>query len=316
LFEKLRKNWLLFGFGSAIAGLAIFWFLTIPRVVDASELPKHTVDLENGRYMFYAGGCASCHARKGATGKELLEMAGGRELKTPFGSFFAPNISPDPEFGIGGWSDADFVTAMVKGTSPEGKHYFPSFPFASYQNMKLTDILDLKGFMDTLPAVKTPNKEHDLPLIFSWRRGLGLWKLLFMGNSVAIYDDGMDKVMRRGAYLVQGPAHCSECHTPRNFLGGPDRSRYFAGAPAPDGKGFVPNLTPDKTGMASWSESDIAYSLESGFTPDFDTFGSTMAEVQTNMAKLTGKDRQAIARYLKSLKAIKTVKPKKPKKPD
>ncbi len=316
MFEKIRKNWLLFGFFSIFAGLAIFWFLTIPKVVDASELPKHTVDLQNGRYMFYAGGCASCHAIKGAVGKELLEMAGGRELKTSFGSFFVPNISPDPEYGIGGWSDADFVTAMVKGTSPDGKHYFPSFPYPSYQNMKLTDILDLKGFMDTLPAVKSVVKEHDLPLIFSWRRGLGLWKLMFMGNSVAVYNDGMDKVTRRGAYLVQGPAHCSECHTPRNFLGGPDRSRYFAGGPAPTGKGWIPNMTPDKTGIGDWSESDIAYSLESGFTPEFDTFGSTMAAVQTNTAKLTSKDRLAIARYLKSLKAIRTVKVQKPKKPD
>ncbi|VAV86754.1 Putative diheme cytochrome c-553 [hydrothermal vent metagenome] len=313
---KIKKNWLLFGFCSALAGLAIFWFLTIPKQVDASELPKYTVDVENGRYMFYAGGCASCHAKKGAVGKELLEMVGGKELKTPFGSFFVPNISPDVQHGIGGWSDADFVTAMVKGTSPDGKHYFPSFPYASYQNMKLTDILDLKAFMDTLPAISSEVKDHELPLIFSWRRGLGLWKLLFMKNSVAVYDNGMDDVTKRGAYLVQGPAHCSECHTSRNFLGGPDRSRFLAGGPAPEGKGFIPNLTPDKTGIGSWSQADIAYSLESGFTPDFDTFGSTMAEVQVNMAKLTKQDRQAIARYIKSLKAIKTVKVEKPKKPD
>ncbi len=308
MFAKIRKNWLLLGVCGLVTGLAIFWLLTIPKTVDASELPKHTVDLENGRYMFYAGGCASCHAKAGAKGKEQLLLVGGKELKTPFGSFFVPNISPDPEHGIGGWTDAEFVTAMIKGTSPDGKHYFPSFPFASYQNMKITDILDLKAFLDTVPAVKSTVKDHDLPLIFSWRRGLGMWKLLFMGNSKAVYNDSMDKVVKRGAYLVQGPAHCSECHTPRNVLGGPDRSRFLGGGPAPEGKGSIPNLTPHKTGIGDWSEVDIAYSLESGFTPEFDSFGGTMAEVQTNTAKMTKEDRTAIARFLKSLKPVNYIK--------
>ena len=299
------------GLGGFIAGLSVFWYLTIPAVTLAGQLPDHKANLKNGEYMFYAGGCASCHAKHGSKGKAQLVLGGGKELKTPFGSFFVPNISSDRETGIGGWSDADFVTAMTKGTSPSGKHYFPAFPFASYQNMKLTDILDLKGFLDTLPAANSKVKDHDLPLVFSWRRGLGFWKLMFMGNSKAVFDDGMDKTTQRGAYLVQGPAHCGECHTPRNILGGPDRSRYLGGGPAPEGKGTIPNLTPHKTGIGGWSQEDIAYSLESGFTPEFDSFGGSMAEVQTNTAKMTKADREAIAKYLKSLNPVVLVRKKK-----
>ncbi len=296
-----------------IVGGAVFFWLTQPSRIEAAALPNHQPDVANGEVMFHAGGCASCHAtpqglardgRKACDNpkyEDARKLGGGRCLKTPFGTFFVPNISPDRENGIGRWSMADFVTAMKKGVSPDGRHYYPAFPYTSYQRMRTEDIMDLKAFIDTLPAVKTRAPDHDLPLIFSFRRGLGLWKLLFLDGRTFTPDPKASPAINRGAYLVQGPGHCGECHTPRNIFGAMDETRALSGAPDPEGKGFVPNITPHKTGIGAWSAKDIAYALKTGFTPEFDSFGGSMVKVQENMAKLSEADRQAIAAYLKSL---------------
>src|SRR5258708_38207447 len=135
----------------AAIGLAVFWFVTIPPTVTASALGPHTPNLENGKTMFYAGGCASCHATPNQEDKTRL--GGGLGLKSPFGTFYAPNISSDPKDGIGKWTEAEFVTAMTKGTSPNGQHYYPAFPFTSYQKAKPDDLRDLFAHLKTLPAV-------------------------------------------------------------------------------------------------------------------------------------------------------------------
>jgi mono/diheme cytochrome c family protein len=228
-------------------------------------------------------------------------LAGGAALKTPFGTFHAPNISPDREAGIGGWSTLDFVNAMTRGISPGGRHYYPAFPYTSYQRMRLTEVVDLKAFLDTLSPATTRPPGHELPFPFNIRRGLGLWKLLHLDGKPFGPDPAADEIVNRGKYLVEGPGHCGECHTPRDGFGGLDRSRWLAGGPNPEGKGRVPNITPHADGLADWSEDDIAYALETGFTPEFDSLGSSMADVQLNMAHLPATDRQAIARYLKSV---------------
>lgn len=307
----LRK--LVWAGGLAVLGAGVFFLLTRPSHIDATALPKHTPDIANGQYMFHAGGCASCHATPLADGSSKSSactnpkyrderlLGGGRCLKTSFGTFYVPNISPDKTAGIGTWSMADFVTAMKKGVSPDGRHYYPAFPYTSYQHMSDKDLMDLKAFIDTLPPVKTKVPDHDLPLVFSYRRGLGLWKLLFLDGKPFTPVPGASDLINRGAYLVQGPGHCGECHTPRNLLGGMQEDRAYSGAPNPEGKGFIPNITPHKTGLGAWSTNDIAYSLKTGFTPEFDSFGGSMVKVQENMAKLTKEDRLAIATYLKSL---------------
>ncbi len=287
----------------AVIGLAIFFFLTQPKTIAEAAISGLTGDVKRGEYMFYASGCASCHAAPGAKGDEKLKLAGGHEFKTPFGTFYAPNVSPDPKHGIGGWTTAQFVNAVMRGVSPEGSHYYPSFPFMSYQRMEVSDVVDLKAYMDTLPPVAGDAPDHDLPLPFRLRRGLGLWKLLFMDYEPFKPDPNASEKINRGAYLVNGPAHCGECHTPRNFIGGPNTGLLLAGGPSPEGDGVIPNLTPHEDGLKSWSESDIAYSLESGFMPDYDSFGGTMVAVQENMAKLTKADRDAMAAYLKSIPA-------------
>jgi mono/diheme cytochrome c family protein len=287
-----------------------FYALTAPRPIDAAALPEHTPDPENGERIFHAGGCASCHSAPAgeecdaAKTGDKRALAGGRCLKTRFGTFYAPNISPDPQAGIGGWSEADFVNAMLRGIAPSGAHYYPAFPYTSYRRMRVRDVLDLKAFLDTLPAVKSEVPAHDLAWPYRLRRGVGLWKRLYLDGEQFSPDPDKSEKLNRGAYLVEGPGHCGECHTPRDALGGLRTERKLAGAPSPEGEGRVPNITPHESGIGDWSEADIAYALESGFTPSFDTFGGRMVAVQENMAQLPDADRAAIAAYLKSLPPV------------
>lgn len=284
-----------------VLGLGVFWYLTMPQQLAEGDLPQHTADAERGQYIFAAGGCSSCHAAPDAKGEDKLLLAGGHRFETEFGTFVAPNISPDPTAGIGSWTPLEFVNAVSRGVSPGGAHYYPAFPYTSYARAKLTDVLDLKAYMDTLPPVAEAAPENEVGFPFNVRRGLGLWKLLFADFKTFEDDPSDSEQVNRGAYLVNALGHCGECHTPRNLLGGIDRTKAFAGAPNPDGKGFIPNITPHPDGLGNWSAGDIAYALESGFTPDFDSLGGSMAAVVENTSKLTAQDRDAIAAYLKSV---------------
>ncbi len=293
-----------------IIAAVVLWFLTAPRTLAAGDLPDHTPDLANGETMFWAGGCESCHAAPGATGDDLLKLAGGLAMKTPFGTFNVPNISPDEKTGIGSWSTADFVTALKLGVGKNGRHLYPAFPYTSYQRMKVEDIIDLKAFLDTLPPVDNVVPDHDLPFPFNIRRGLGLWQLVYAENGTFAPDPQASDQINRGAYLVEAPGHCGECHTPRNVAGAMIASRAFSGGPAPEGDGWIHNITPDpETGIGSWSESDLLTLFKTGFTPSFDSVGGAMAAVQRNLAMLSDEDLEAIAAYLKSLPPIVSEKP-------
>ncbi|MEJ1161139.1 c-type cytochrome [Prosthecomicrobium sp. N25] len=286
----------------ALAAGAVVWILTAPKPLAAAALPAHKADPANGERVFWTGGCASCHAAKGAKDADRLKLGGGQAFATPFGTFYAPNISPDPVAGIGRWSELDLVNAMQRGVSPEGRHYYPAFPYGSYVRMKTEDVVDLAAFLKSLPAVSEPSKPHDLPFPFNIRRGLGLWKLLYLDPApvTALAPDAPAEI-QRGRHIVEGAGHCGECHTPRNAIGGPDRSRWLAGAKALEGDGKIPNITPDTSALGGWSAKDIAYYLESGLTPDGDSVGGPMATVVDNMAKLPAEDRNAIAAYLKAV---------------
>jgi len=283
-----------------VIGAAVFWFLTIPLRVDASALSSHTPDLDNGRTMFLAGGCASCHA---ANQEERTNLGGGVALKSPFGTFYSPNISPHPADGIGKWTEADFVTAMWKGTSPDGGHYYPAFPYTSYQRMREADVRDLFAYLKTLPAVPGKVRDHDLPLPLRLRRGLGLWKFLFLDGRKFEPDPSKSPQWNRGAYLVNAPGHCAECHSPRNLLGGIIADRRFAGGPDPEGSdGQIPNIT--QAGIGDYSEQDIAQVLETGDLPDGDSVGGRMRAVVRNTSELAPQDRAAMAAYVKSLPPV------------
>lgn len=291
------KKFAIYGLGTVILGSAVAWVLTAPRHIAPEVLAGIVPDLDRGAYVYTAGGCASCHAGEDGNGETL---SGGMAFETAFGTFYAPNISSDPTQGIGGWSPTDLANAMLHGTSPDGEHYYPAFPYTSFAKIDPADVVSLHAYMMTLPASQTPNKAHDVEFPFNIRRTLGGWKLLY-GSSAGdwvVTDPNMTEEDLKGRYLVEALAHCGECHTPRSALGGMDRSNWLAGAPNPSGKGKIPNITP---AALSWSEEDIAYYLESGFTPEFDSAGGHMAHVVDNFAKLDADDRQAVAQYLKRI---------------
>jgi mono/diheme cytochrome c family protein len=296
----MLRRFLLVVIIAGLIGLGAFWVLTIPAIVPASALSAYTPNLDNGKTMFFAGGCAGCHATPGQEDKTRL--GGGLGLKSPFGTFYVPNISPDPKDGIGNWTEAHFVTALWKGTSPNEQHYFPALPYTSYQRMKLEDVRDLFAYMKTLPPVAGRIRGHDLRSPFNIRRGVGLWKLLFLDGKPFEPDPRKSAQWNRGAYLVNGPGHCAECHSPRNVAGAIIESQRFAGGPNPDGEGWIPNIT--QKGLADWSEKDIAYMLETGMTPDGDSVGSSMTEVVRNCSQLSAEDHAAIAAYVKSLPPV------------
>lgn len=287
-----------------LAGIACFWFLTIPQRVAADTLPSHKPDLDNGRSMFVAGGCASCHA---PSKEERTKLGGGVALHSPFGTFYAPNISPHPGDGIGRWNEADFVTAMTKGTSPDGRHYYPAFPYTSYQRMAPGDLRDLFAYLQTLPPVAGKARDHDLAFPFTVRRGLGLWKLLYLDGHPFVPDPSQSPQWNRGAYLVNGPSHCAECHSPRDMLGGLKQDRRFAGGPNPEGEGWVPNIT--QKGLGKWSAKDIDYLLETGDLPEGDSVGGSMRDVVRNTSQLPPQDRAAMAAYIKSLPPVEGPRP-------
>jgi len=294
----LRKV-VIFAVLAAIVSAPAFWFLTIPATIPASALAPHTPDLANGRTMFLIGGCASCHAVPKQ--KDEKRLGGGLALNSPFGVFYVPNISSDTKDGIGGWSEAQFVTAMVKGTSPSGEHLYPALPYTSYQRMRLDDLRDLFAYLKTLPPVAGKVRDHDLPFPFNIRRTLGLWKLLFHDGKTFKPDPAQSVQWNRGAYLVNGPGHCAECHSPRNALGAIVAGKRFTGGQSPTGQGGVPNITQGK--LHDWTVADFAEVLDTGMTPDSDRVGGPMVEVVRNTSQLSAGDREAIGVFLKSLPA-------------
>ncbi|MEX3015352.1 c-type cytochrome [Gymnodinialimonas hymeniacidonis] len=278
----------------AVLALAAGLWLTRADHITEDEVAGLTGDPAAGEAVFWAAGCASCHAADEAEGEDRLILSGGQAFPSEFGTFRAPNISTDPVHGIGDWTLAQFLTALQNGISPEGQHYYPAFPYTVYRLAERQDLADLYAFMQTLPASGVPSEPHDVGFPFSIRRAVGAWNLLHLRDDFAVNAE-LSAEAERGRYLAEALAHCGECHTPRNAIGGLDLARWFGGAPDPSGSGTIPNITPNALG---WSASEIAAYLNDGFTPDFDVAGGHMRSVILNMAELTEADRAAIADYL------------------
>lgn len=281
----------------AVALALVAAFVTRPVALPDTALDGVTGDATRGAVIFAAAGCASCHTVPDGPPDVL---SGGRAFVTDFGTFHAPNISPDPEAGIGGWTDLQIASAIQRGVSRDGQHLYPAFPYAAYTKADTQDVADLIAHLRTLPASQVASLPHDLSFPFNIRAALGVWKLLFL-NQNWVLTDASTPTVTRGRYLAEALSHCGECHTPRNLLGGLETGQWLAGAPNPDGEGRIPNITP---GGLDWSEGDIAEYLKSGFTPDFDTAGGSMADVVTNTAQLTDADRAAIAAYIKAVPPV------------
>lgn len=252
---------------------------------------------EQGRVVANAAGCVSCHTDYE---KQGAAYAGGRAMKTPFGTIYAPNITPDKETGIGAWTDAKFVRALREGVNEHGGHLFPVFPFTSYTRMTEADMLDLRAYLFTLPPVAKRAPAADMPFPFGWRPLQIGWKLLFFRAGEEKPDPARSAEWNRGAYLTRALAHCAECHSPRNRLGALQEDKGMIGTPdGPDGA-LVPNITPDKTtGIGEWSIDDLVTLLQTGMKPDFDNVQGTMAElIDHGLKDLPAADLRAIAVYV------------------
>jgi mono/diheme cytochrome c family protein len=274
-----------------------------------SGLGRATADAASasrGAYLAAAAGCDQCHTDAKNSGPPY---AGGRALETPFGTVFAPNITPDRATGIGRWGLADFERAVRWGVAPDDSHYLPAFPFPFYNRLTHDDLIDLKAFLDSLLPVSRVNSAAPRSIFSAvgTRAAIMIVDEYFAGPWQP--DETRDAVWNRGAYLVAAVGRCGDCHTPRNWLGAREPKRLLAGAPAgPRGKA-VPNITPDaETGIGKWSENDIMTLLKDGQTPDFDFVGGAMAEIVRNTTRLVDSDRRAIAVYLRSLPPIRSEK--------
>jgi mono/diheme cytochrome c family protein len=259
--------------------------------------------LERGKYLFRIAGCLGCHTdvkNKGAP------LAGGRALRTPFGTFYGPNITAHPDAGIGGWSDEDFVRALRQGVAPEGHHYFPVFPYPSFTGMTEEDMLAIKAYIFSLPAIDQANRPHEIDFPFGWRFLMTFWKWVNFPQGPMVPDPSRSETWNRGAYLAEALGHCGECHTPRDVMGALDASMAYAGTPdGPDGED-VPNITADpETGIGRWSDGDLRFLLRTGLLPDGDAVGGAMGEVvDEGTSHLTDADIEGIITYLKSLPPI------------
>jgi mono/diheme cytochrome c family protein len=278
--------------GLIMAG--VMWFLARPNPMTDADVAGLSGDAVAGEAVFWAAGCASCHMAAGAKDEAQLVLVGGQRFPSDFGTFIAPNISQDPTHGIGAWSLLDLANALKRGVSPEGEHLFPALPYASYAKMEMQDVANLYAFLKTLPADPTPSASHELTFPFSLREGVGVWKLLFLHENWVI-DVNLTPTAARGRYIAEALAHCGECHTPRNLLGGMKTSAWLSGAANPSGEGRIPNITPAKL---TWSAEEILAYFTTGFTPEFDVVGGHMAHVVENLARLSEADRKAVVEYL------------------
>ncbi len=259
--------------------------------------------VSRGAYLIRAAGCIGCHTDAKGGGPAL---AGGRALKTPFGIFYSPNITPHPKMGIGAWSDANFLAALGHGIRPDGSNYFPVFPYPSYTAMQSEDALAIKAYLFAQAPVARRNKAHDVPPPFSWRWTIRVWKWLFFKPGPWRDQADQDARWNRGAYLVHALAHCGECHTARNFLGAMKSSRFLAGTvDGPEGD-LVANITPhQQTGIGDWSAADIVQVMRDGTKPDYDNVQGSMEDaIRDGLAYLTDDDLNAIAQYLRTVPAI------------
>ncbi|MGB7242307.1 MAG: cytochrome c [Sulfitobacter sp.] len=296
------KKLLKIGAAMGVIGASGFWWLTAPPPLPDVYRDVAAGDADAGEQVFHAAGCVSCHSAPDTKGRAMLTLAGGKPFPSDFGTFYAPNISSDPQAGIGGWSYDAFARAVTQGVSPQGQHYYPAFPYAAYQNMQPGDLANLYAYMQTLPASDTPSSPHDVGFPFSIRRGLGLWKLVFNPPGWTVPGD-LSPAETRGRYLVEALSHCGECHTARNAVGGLQRSQWLAGAPHPSGKGKIPNITP---AALDWSDIDLIAYFKTGLTPDYDSAGGEMVEVIDNLSKLPDADLEAIVAYLRRVPPVAT----------
>jgi mono/diheme cytochrome c family protein len=269
--------------------------LVLMLLATTSPAAEEEDNRRRGEYLVRAGNCFSCHSAVGGQ-----PLAGGRAIATPFGTFYSPNITPDPETGIGRWTDAEFLKALREGARPDGADYFPVFPYPSFTRIIDNDALAIKAYLFSLPPVRQDNRPHDVRFPFSWRFLQTGWKLLFFTPGPFQPAPERSAAYNRGAYLVTALAHCGECHTPRNFLGAVRSGQRLAGTPDGPGGLIVPNVTPDPgTGIGKWEKRDLLQFLRTGTKSNQSKVkGAMRATIEDGLKYLSDADLEAIADYL------------------
>ncbi len=288
----------------SLAAAGLFSFLGLMSCATAALAQG---DVQRGLYLSKAAGCVGCHTQQTKDPKDAVPYAGGRALKTPFGTFYGPNITPHPTAGIGKWRESDFIRAMREGRRPDGAHYFPAFPYPSFTGITDADLRDLWAYLRSLPPSARASQEHELGILYRWRFLVGFWKWLYFAPGPMTPDPKRSPALNRGDYLVNALGHCGECHTPRNFMGGMKRERHLAGTQqGPEGKS-VSNITPAR--LKKWSDAELRDFLQTGMTSDGDVTSETMGEVVTNTtSQLVAADLAALIAYLRSIPPVESEK--------
>lgn len=252
---------------------------------------------ERGRQLVAAGDCIACH-----TAQEGKPFAGNRPIETPFGTIYSANITPDPETGIGAWTEAQFYRAMHEGVAPDGSRLYPAFPYPWFTKATREDVDDIRAYLRTLEPVRSVQRPNEFPWPLDRRVAMMGWNSLLFTPGEYVPDNTKSAEWNRGAYLVEGLAHCGACHTPKDVFGAAKTSQGYQGSDIQNW--FAPNLTGDtRTGLGSWSEQDIVALLKTGRNERTTAYGPMAAVVEDSTSRMPDADLKAIAEYLKSLPA-------------
>ena len=290
-------SWLLAGLITCGTGVALYLFLGAPT--QQRTLHQIQGDAVRGAYVLRLANCVGCHTDREA-GEEGF-LSGGEAIATPLGTFFGPNITSDPDYGIGKWDLDQFASALINGVAPNGDHYYPAFPFPFYARLNDQDIVDLWSYMQTVPAVGNPSQSHRIGWPFNQRLLMAAWKTLFLSTSLSQANESRGDAWRRGAYIVEGPGHCGACHSPRGPLGNIDSANRLTGSTIGPDDEATPAIDPLALAEANWTADDLFWLLQIGVLPDGDVIGSSMADVvDDNTGHLNDDDLRAIAEYLVS----------------
>src|SRR5690349_243357 len=315
---KIRRTGIVLGI-LVLIGLVLTWVIRQPGPMAFAEgkrvaladysgkptgVPADFTDadpLAKGRYLVIAADCEACHTRDGGPA-----FAGGRPFETEYGTIYSPNITPDTETGIGSWSDADFLRAVHEGIAKDGTRLYPAFPYASYTYLTDEDVLAMKAYLFSLPAVKETAPETKLRWPYSQRGLMAVWSKFYNPNKRFEPVAEQSAEWNRGAYLAEALGHCGECHTKRTFLQALDNKKKFAGGMAEGWRAY--NLTSDKeSGIGTWSAEDLENYLKTGHSADKGSaFGPMAQAVHLSFQKLTPSDVKAIVTYVRSIPAVST----------
>jgi mono/diheme cytochrome c family protein len=274
------------------AGTAALLMATCAAQASGQEFTQ----IEKGRYLATAADCVACHTIPNG-GKPF---AGGRAIETPFGNITSPNITPDAETGIGSWTDEQFDNAVRNGVRPDGSRLYPAMPYTSYTKMSRDDVAAIRAYLGTVEPVRHPAAANTLPFPFNIRASMRVWNALYFHPGEFKPDPQKPAELNRGAFLVEGPGHCTACHTPKSALGGDKSSEYLRGSNLQGW--FAPNITnDDRVGLGHWSDDDIVAYLKTGHNRITAATGPMAEEIMHSTSKLQDSDLAAMAAYLKSV---------------